>query len=68
MVADGKLLILSRRGDLIVAEASPAAYTEIGRATVFSTGTCWNGPTLSDGRVYVRSENGTLVCLDLGGR
>lgn len=65
VVADGKLLILSRRGDLILAEASPAAYTEIGRTKVFSKGDCWNGPVLSDGRVYVRNETGTLVCLDL---
>jgi outer membrane protein assembly factor BamB len=65
ILADGKLLILSRRGVLILAEASPTAYTEIGRAKVFSTGDCWNGPVLSDGRVYVRNENGTLVCLDL---
>ena len=65
MVVDGKLLILSRGGDLILAEASPTAYAEIGRAKVFSTGACWNGPVLSDGRVYVRNENGTLVCLDL---
>jgi len=68
VVADWKLLILSRRGDLILAEASPAAYTEIRRAKVFSKGDCWNGPVLSDGRVYVRNENGTLVCLDLRGR
>jgi outer membrane protein assembly factor BamB len=68
VVADGKLLILSRRGDLLLAEASPTAYTEIGRTKVFSTGECWNGPVLSDGRVYVRSENGTLICLDLRGK
>ena len=68
MVADGKLIVLSRRGDLILAEASPTAYTEIGRAKIFSTGDCWNGPVLSDGRIYVRNENGTLVCLDLRGR
>ncbi len=65
VVVDGKLLVLSRRGDLILAEASPAAYTEIGRTKVFSKGDCWNGPVLSDGRVYIRNENGTLVCLDL---
>ena len=65
VVADGKLLILSRRGDLILAEASPAAYTEIGADEGVLQGDCWNGPVLSDGRVYVRNENGTLVCLDL---
>ena len=65
VAADGKLIILSRRGELILAEASPAAYAEIARAKVFSKDVCWNGPVLSDGRIYVRNENGTLVCLDV---
>jgi outer membrane protein assembly factor BamB len=65
MLADGKLIVLSRSGDLILAEASPVAYTEIARATVFSVGACWNGPVLCNGRIYVKNENGTLVCLDV---
>ena len=76
MVADGKLLILSRTGELILAEASPAAYKEIARAKAFSDGaadpkakpaSCWNSPVLSNGRIYVRNEKGTLVCLDARG-
>jgi len=67
MLADGKLIVLSRRGDLILAEASPAAYTEIARATIFSVGACWNSPVLCNGRIYARNEKGTLVCLDVRG-
>jgi outer membrane protein assembly factor BamB len=67
IVADGKLLILSRAGELILAEASSTAYTELARTKVFTEGACWNGPVFSDGRVYVRNEKGTLVCLDLRG-
>jgi len=65
MVADGKLIVLSRGGDLIVVEASPAACTEIARAKVFATGACWNGPVLCGGCIFVRNEKGTLVCLDV---
>ncbi len=65
VVADGKLIVLSRGGDLILAEASPTAYTEIARAKVFSAGACWNSPVLCDGRIYARNEKGTLVCLDV---
>jgi len=68
MVADGKLIVLSRGGDLILAEASPTAYAEIARAKIFSAGACWNSPVLCDGRIYARNEKGTLVCLDVRGR
>ena len=68
IVADGKLLILSRRGDLILADASPTAYAEIARAKIFSAGHCWNGPVLCDGRIYARNNNGALVCLDVRGK
>jgi len=68
MVADGKLLVLSRGGDLILAEASPTAYAEIARTKVFSAGACWNSPVLCDGRIYARNEQGTLVCLDVRGK
>jgi hypothetical protein len=65
MVADGKLIVLSRDGELILAEASPIAYTEIARAKIFSTGACWNSPVLCNGRIYARNEKGTLICLDV---
>jgi outer membrane protein assembly factor BamB len=68
MVADGKLIVLSRGGDLILAEASPTAYSEIARAKIFSAGACWNSPVLCDGRIYARNEKGTLVCLDVRGK
>ncbi|MGA2619675.1 MAG: PQQ-binding-like beta-propeller repeat protein [Thermoguttaceae bacterium] len=68
MVADGKLIVLSRGGDLILAEASPTAYAEIARAKIFSADACWNSPVLCDGRIYARNEKGTLVCLDVRGK
>jgi outer membrane protein assembly factor BamB len=64
MVADGKLLIMSSKGDLIVAEASPAAYKEIGRTHVLD-GRCWTMPVLSGGLIYCRNHPGDLVCVDV---
>jgi outer membrane protein assembly factor BamB len=68
VVADGKLIVLSRSGDLILAEATPTAYTEIARTRIFSAGACWNSPVLCDGRIYARHEKGTLVCVEVRGK
>ncbi len=67
MVADGKLIILSESGELCIAEASPQGYRPLARARVLS-GTCWTMPVLAGGRIYCRSYEGTLVCVDVSGR
>ena len=66
MIADGRLLILSERGDLVVADATPEGYTERSRATILS-GRCWTVPVLSNGRVFARNASGKLVCVKLPG-
>lgn len=50
----GNLLVLSDTGDLVLVQASPAAYTEMARAHVL-TGKCWNSVAISNGHVYARS-------------
>jgi len=65
MIADGKMVIMEGLGTLIVAEASPAGYKELGRAKVLS-GICWSVPVLSDGKIFCRSYNGELLCLQVG--
>jgi outer membrane protein assembly factor BamB len=67
MLADGKLIALSEKGELIVAEATPAAFKPISRAQVL-TGKCWTVPVLSNGRIYCRNAAGDLVCLDVSGK
>lgn len=64
MVADGKLLILSESGTLVVAKASPKGYEELTRSP-FLDGRCWTVPVLLDKRVYGRNAAGTLVCVEL---
>ncbi|MCS6777121.1 MAG: PQQ-binding-like beta-propeller repeat protein [Chloroherpetonaceae bacterium] len=64
IAADGKLLVMTERGELLVIAADPARFTEISRARVLN-GTCWTHPVLANGRIYCRNAEGTLVCLDV---
>lgn len=66
IMADGKLLILTAKGDLIAAEANTSAYQEIARAHVLE-GRCWTLPVLCNGRIYCRNAKGDVVCLDVRG-
>jgi outer membrane protein assembly factor BamB len=67
MVADGKLVGLSEKGELIIAEPTPAAFKPISRAKVL-TGKCWTMPVLSNGHIYCRNAVGSVVCLDVSGK
>lgn len=67
MMADGKLIILGDKGDLVIVEATPAAYKEIARAKVVE-GHCWSMPILANGRIYCKTIPGDLVCLDVSVR
>ena len=49
-----KLVILSDDGHVVVANASPSGYDEVGRAKVVD-GKCWSTPAYSDGHIFVRS-------------
>ena len=64
MLADGKLIGLSEKGELIIAEATPSAFKPIARAQVL-TGKCWTMPVLSNGHIYCRNARGDVVCLDV---
>jgi outer membrane protein assembly factor BamB len=64
MLADGKLIVQGESGELAIAEATPGGYTELARAKVLS-GRCWTMPVLVGGRIYCRSHEGDLVCLDV---
>lgn len=64
MAADGKLIILSERGELIVTAASPESFKPLARAQVLG-GKCWTTPVLASGRIYCRNAQGTVVCLNV---
>jgi outer membrane protein assembly factor BamB len=58
-----RLLIVREAGEIVLAPASPEAFTPLARAQVLK-GTVRALPALSDGFLYLRNEE-TLVCLDL---
>ena len=66
MAADGKLIAIAEKGELVIVEASPEGFKPISRAQVIG-GKCWTVPVLSNGRIYCRNAEGDLVCVDVRG-
>jgi outer membrane protein assembly factor BamB len=64
MAADGRLIALNEKGELLVARAVPDSFQQLARAQVLG-GKCWTVPILSNGRIYCRNARGDLVCLDV---
>lgn len=60
----GRLIVVPDSGEVLLAEAGPAGFKELG-STHPLPGRVWAPPAFSDGRLFVRNNNGTLVCLDL---
>jgi outer membrane protein assembly factor BamB len=63
VLADGHLIVLSERGDLLCVEANSDAYKERARATVLGK-SCRAAIALANGRLYAR-DGRKLVCWDL---
>lgn len=59
-----RLIVLSETGKLVLADAAPSEFKQLANASVL-TGKCWTAPTLANGRVYCRSADGDVVCVDL---
>ncbi len=64
IVADGKLVIVTDDGGLILAAAAPDAYHELAPQPGLSRTTTRALPALSNGMLYVR-DTSTLKCVDL---
>lgn len=67
MAADGKLIVLTERGELQIIQATPTGYTQLGRAQM-PPGAYWTQPVLANGRIYCRSHEGNLICVDVRAR
>lgn len=63
--ADGKLIILTAKGELIIAKATPAEFDVITRAQILN-GKCWSVPVLANHHLYARNSEGRVICLPLG--
>jgi outer membrane protein assembly factor BamB len=64
MVADGRLIVISAKGELIVADATPDAYRERSRTKVLDGGVYWTMPILANGLIYCRNNEGAVTCRD----
>jgi hypothetical protein len=60
-LAGDKLLILSDKGELTVAKASPEKFELLTRFQAIG-GKCWTPPTLANGRLFLRNAAGDVVC------
>lgn len=64
MAANGRLIVLSDEGELMIAPASPEKFAPSAKAKVLD-GKCWTVPVLANGRLYCRNAAGDLACVDL---
>ncbi len=64
ILADGKLIILTEDGDLVLAKATPEKYEELARATVLDARPLRAPVALADGKLYGR-DGRKLVCWNL---
>ena len=60
VLAGSRLLSLTEKGQLVLAKATPLAYTEMARCTAVrgyngDTNKCWNTPAAAGSRVFVHS-------------
>jgi outer membrane protein assembly factor BamB len=63
LLADGRLIVLTEGGDLLLVEPDPEKYREKARATVLGK-PCRAHPALAEGRLYARDDR-RLVCWDM---
>ncbi|MFM7056654.1 MAG: alcohol dehydrogenase, partial [Planctomycetota bacterium] len=61
-LADGRLWMTNMEGEVILVEASPKAFRELGRLQILQT--TRQAPALANGLLYVRDDE-QLVCLDV---
>lgn len=64
LIAAGKLVILSDKGELTIAKASPKEYQQLAQAPILE-GKCWTTPALAQAHLYARNATGKLVALSL---
>ena len=64
ILADGRLILLTEKGDLCLVQASPAEYQETARFRLMDNGPCRAHIALANGRLYARDTK-KVVCVNL---
>jgi hypothetical protein len=65
-VADGLIFAVTKKDELVLAEANKTAYKELGRVNPGIKLGIPQQPTLFGGRLYLRGTD-TVVCYQVGG-
>jgi outer membrane protein assembly factor BamB len=66
MSADGRMIIISDKGELAIARANPQKFDLISKAQILPRSKCWTTPILANGKIYARNARGDMVCVDVG--
>ena len=61
-LADGKLFLTTMEGEVVIVEASPEKFRELGRATIMET--TRQAPAISNGHLFVRDDK-DVICIDV---
>jgi outer membrane protein assembly factor BamB len=64
IAADGKLIVMTENGKLMIADASPQGFNPISEIDAVR-GRCWVMPVLAGGRIYARSNPGHLAAFNV---
>jgi outer membrane protein assembly factor BamB len=64
IAANNHLIILSEKGELMIAPASPDSFQPTLHMPVIDD-KCWTPPTLANGRIYCRGAHGDVICIDV---
>jgi len=68
MTADGRMILMSDQGELVIAAATPNEFKPVARAQILPKGKCWTVPVLANGKIYARNAKGDVVCVDVSGQ
>lgn len=68
IIAEGKLVVLSESGKLVIATPSPDGFRPLAETQLLSEKRCWVTPTLAHGRLFARNNLGEAVAIDLRAR
>ena len=65
MSADGRMIIMSDKGELVTAKADPSGFTVLARTQLLPRSRCWTTPALANGKIYARNAVGDAACVDV---
>ena len=64
LIANGSIIALNAKGELMIAPASSSGFKPVARAQVLG-GKCWTAPSMANGIIYCRSGRGDIVAVDV---